>query len=132
MRAVRHSTLQKAVAFKRAGGVVLAVGALPEASDRVGRDDPEVAAMVKELFPGRAGRATWRPRFHSATTRGRATSCTAGSARAISTRSTTRRKATECFFRATGRVELWDPWTGATRPLAVRPRPRRAPSSNCR
>ncbi len=26
---------------------------------------------------------------------------------------------TECFFRATGRVELWDPWTGTTRPLAV-------------
>jgi hypothetical protein len=26
----------------------------------------------------------------------------------------------ECSFRATGRVELWDPWTGATRPLSVR------------
>ena len=51
MRAVRHSTLQKAVEFQRAGGIVLAVGALPEASDRIGRDDPEVAAMVKELFP---------------------------------------------------------------------------------
>ena len=26
----------------------------------------------------------------------------------------------DVFFRACGRVELWDPWTGATRPLAVR------------
>ncbi|MCX5772922.1 MAG: glycosyl hydrolase, partial [Candidatus Hydrogenedentes bacterium] len=52
MKAVRYSTLQKALEFHRAGGIVLAVGALPEASDRVGRDDPEVAAMVKELFPG--------------------------------------------------------------------------------
>ena len=51
MKAVRHSTLQKAIEFKRAGGLVIAVGALPEASDRIGRDDPEVAAMVKELFP---------------------------------------------------------------------------------
>ena len=51
MKAVRHSTLQKALEFHRAGGIVLAVGALPEASDRVGRDDPEVAAMVKEIFP---------------------------------------------------------------------------------
>ena len=25
----------------------------------------------------------------------------------------------ECFFRVTGRIELWDPWTGATQPLAV-------------
>ena len=29
---------------------------------------------------------------------------------------------TECLFRSTGRVELWDPWTGERRPLyAVRP-----------
>jgi len=27
---------------------------------------------------------------------------------------------TECSFRATGQVELWDPWTGTTRPLRVR------------
>ena len=31
MRAVRWSTIQKALAFKRAGGVVIALGALPEA-----------------------------------------------------------------------------------------------------
>jgi hypothetical protein len=51
MKAIRHSTLQKALAFKRAGGMVLATGALPEASDRIGRDDPEVKEIVAELFP---------------------------------------------------------------------------------
>ena len=51
MKAVRHSTLQKALEFHRAGGIVVALGALSEASDRVGRDDPEVAAIVKEIFP---------------------------------------------------------------------------------
>ena len=51
MKAVRHSTLQKALEFHRAGGIVVAPGALPEASDRIGRDDPEVAAMVREIFP---------------------------------------------------------------------------------
>jgi hypothetical protein len=51
MKAVRHSTLQKALEFHRSGGVVLALGSLPEASDRVGRDDPEVGAMVREMFP---------------------------------------------------------------------------------
>ena len=118
MKAVRHSTLQKAIEFHRAGGIVVALGALPEASDRAGRDDPEVAALVKELFP-------------------------AGPTKDLFTRLPARdyvgpgniqhRKigprdlyaiynapsGTECFFRATGQVEVWDPWTGTTRPLAV-------------
>ena len=50
MAAIRYSTIQKALEFYRAGGMVIAVGALPEASDRVGRDDPQLDAMVKELF----------------------------------------------------------------------------------
>jgi hypothetical protein len=118
MRAVRHSTLEKAVEFKRAGGLVLAVGALPEASDRVGRDDPEVAAMVKELFPGgpsddAAARIPFRdydgPGFFLH--------------RRIGPRDVyavyDAPQGAECFFRATGRAELWDPWTGAVRPLPV-------------
>ena len=50
MRAVRWSTLQKAREFFRSGGIVIAGGALPEASDRAGREDPELDAAVKELF----------------------------------------------------------------------------------
>ncbi|MCL4203475.1 MAG: hypothetical protein KJ000_13310 [Pirellulaceae bacterium] len=50
MRAVRWSTLEKARQFFRAGGIVIAVGALPEASDRAGAEDPELDAAVKELF----------------------------------------------------------------------------------
>jgi hypothetical protein len=118
MKAVRHSTLQKAVEFRRAGGVVVAVGALPEASDRMGRDDPEVAAMVKELFPdgpvkdifaALPGRDYEGPGYIQH--------------RRIGLRDLyaiyNAPKDAECFFRATGKVELWDPWTGATRPLPV-------------
>jgi len=50
MRAVRHSTLAKALAFYEHGGTVVCVGALPEASDRIGREDPELDAMVKTIF----------------------------------------------------------------------------------
>jgi len=50
MRAVRWSTLQKAREFFRSGGIVIARGALPEASDHAGRDDPVLDAAVKELF----------------------------------------------------------------------------------
>lgn len=50
MRAVHWSTLKKAQEFFRAGGIVIAGGALPEASDRAGRDDPKLDAIVRELF----------------------------------------------------------------------------------
>ena len=50
MQAIRWSTLKKAQAFHRAGGMVIAVGALPEASDRAGRDDPVLDEVVRELF----------------------------------------------------------------------------------
>ena len=50
MRAVRWSTLQKAREFFRSGGIVIAGGALPEASDHAGREDPVLDAAVKELF----------------------------------------------------------------------------------
>ena len=73
MKAVRHSTLQKALEFHRAGGIVLAPGALPEASDRIGRDDPEVAAMVKELFPDGPTKDVW-PGCPAVTTKAPATS----------------------------------------------------------
>ena len=50
MRAVRWSTLQKVRELYRAGGIVIAGGELPEASDRAGREDPELDAIVKEVF----------------------------------------------------------------------------------
>ncbi len=50
MRAVRWSTLQKSLQFFRSGGIVIAGEALPEASDRAGRDDPELNVAVQELF----------------------------------------------------------------------------------
>jgi len=118
MKAVRHSTLQKALEFHRAGGIVLAPGALPEASDRIGRDDPEVAAMVRELFPEGATKDV----FTKLPSRDYA------GPGYIQHRKIGPRdlyaiygapKDAECAFRATGKVELWDPWTGVTRPLTV-------------
>ncbi len=118
MKAVRHSTLVKALEFRRAGGVVIAVGALPEVSDRIGRDDPEVAAMVKELFPGGVvtdvasnvpGRDYEGPGYIQHRKLGPRDLYAIYNAP----------KDTACFFRAIGKVELWDPWTGTTRPLAV-------------
>ncbi|MBN1909705.1 MAG: hypothetical protein JW818_08200, partial [Pirellulales bacterium] len=67
MRAVRWLTLQKALAFHRAGGLVIAVGALPEASDRAGSDDPVLDTAVRELFGATAAEVKQgkRPTIHT-------------------------------------------------------------------
>lgn len=50
MRAMREKTLHKILEFYRAGGTVAAISALPDASDRIGREDPLLDSKVKEVF----------------------------------------------------------------------------------
>ncbi len=50
MRAVRFSMLEKVRDFIQSGGVVIASGCLPTASDRIGRHDPDLQKLVEELF----------------------------------------------------------------------------------
>ena len=128
MRAVRWSTLEKAAEFQRAGGTVVIVGATPEASDRIGRDDAELNGLVKELttrvatpqeLPGVMNQ-TFTPDF-----------AVGASVKAVPYFVHRRLgprdvfmiyglpKETECWFRATGAVELWEPWTGQSRSLPV-------------
>jgi len=123
MKAVRDATLRKAAEFKRAGGVVIALGAVPEASDRAGRNDAELKALVKETFPATTGNAAQveeiigRAFPRDFTGPGRVLHRKVG-ARDIYLVCGAPKNA-ECFFRAKGKVELWDPWTGTTQPLAV-------------
>ncbi len=50
MDAIRFATLAKARAFVQAGGVVIAYGRLPSASDRAGRGDALIEALLLEVF----------------------------------------------------------------------------------
>lgn len=50
MSAARFSTLHVARAFQKKGGVVIAYGCLPSASDKAGSHDPDLDALVGELF----------------------------------------------------------------------------------
>ena len=150
MKAVRYSTLQKAAEFFRAGGIVVALGALPEASDRAGREDAELNALVKSLFGVTAQEARGLRDLKTQTNDAGGQAVLAqnpnqasdfvnqafprdfraqGSNPRIQHRKVGPRDVyavygagqhTECFFRATGQVELWNPWTGTTRPLRVR------------
>jgi hypothetical protein len=118
MKAVRYSTMEKALEFHRAGGVVVAPGALPEASDRIGREDPQLAAMVKEMFPSGPANdvfAALGDRDYDGP--GYIQHRKVGSRDLYVVYDAP--EGTECAFRATGKVELWNPWTGESRPVAV-------------
>ena len=151
MKALRWSTILKAREFYRAGGMVIAVGALPEASDRAGRDDAELDAVVREIF-GVSARQV-KAAAELSTQRNAAGGigiAAVNSSDAFSDFSNITRliprdvhsaqpvkalhrkigsrdvymvmgaaKGSECFFRAHGSVELWDPWTAQTSPADI-------------
>lgn len=149
MRAVRHSTLMKALEFYKGGGVVICVGALPEASDRVGREDPELNAAVSTLFgltaaeaqaggtavtqgneAGGAGRffpdaGQSQPVADFITETVQRDFVPEGAVQVLHRRigdtdvymTMGARQNEACFFRASGKVELWDPWNGSSTPV---------------
>jgi hypothetical protein len=127
MEAVRWSSLEKAGALAKAGGLVLAVGALPLASDRAGRDDKELDALVSATFAekNRLGQPAEVPPVVLG-------ACTPDTRADKPVRSLHRKvgprdvymvmdapKNSTVEFRAKGKAELWDPWTGATQALRV-------------
>jgi hypothetical protein len=50
LKAIRWSTLCRALDFKRAGGTVIALGSLPETSDHFGSNDPDLTKIITEIF----------------------------------------------------------------------------------
>ena len=126
MSAVRWESMSKAAAFAQGGGHVYAVGAMPSASDRMGRNDPELKAMTDRAF---------KPEHRLAQTRqaveaiGKAfVQDVAGvghTVRALHRRAGPRdvylvmdaAPHSVVEFRTKGAAELWDPWTGKVSPL---------------
>lgn len=50
MKALRWDAVEKIREFHQAGGVVIALECVPEASDRIGANDPELERIMKEVF----------------------------------------------------------------------------------
>lgn len=135
MSAVRFSTLQVARAFQKKGGVIIAYGCLPSASDKAGSHDPELDALVGEIFSGaqanpglfvQANYGDVRQAIDAAITRD-FIPCD-GPLCALHRRVGGRelyyvfnrgqaRYDGEVFFRARGHACHWDAWTGAVSAL---------------
>ena len=151
LSAVRYSTIEKALSFYRSGGIVLAVGTLPEVSDRIGGNDEQLQAMLKELFgttcterhdstltytrkSNAGGTGIFIPRYSE--TKALINSLIQPDFKVLAENLTSNilhrklgerdlyfvygvPKGTKCFFRASGKVEIWNPYNGNTSPLKV-------------
>jgi len=145
MATVHFSTLLKARDFVRAGGVVIAYGRLPKASDHAGREDAELDGLLGEIFGSADDSVNLEKSHHGG---GRAFFIRQGYPEVLEviTASVSRdvvssvplqalhrhlgdREVFYLFnpadhpvearirFRDTGSVEIWDAWTGQCEPV---------------
>lgn len=148
MKAMHYSSLQKVLEHYRAGGIVLATGALPKASNRDGEQDEEVDKIVKEIFGltaaeaevGKTGQKQTNPAngigwyiadgilekyipelitpdFIAGGNGGKVLHRKAGNRDVYMVMNID--KGSECFFRSTGKVELWNAQHGTTESYPV-------------
>ncbi len=166
MKAISYQTMEKILAFYRAGGKVVALDYLSESSDRIGRDDPVLASMQDEIFGmsfmdytpmmlqtkmqtnknGGIGFFARRiPKAYDLLRSNRLNAILSvldktairdfewinkpegyNKAYHVNHRKVGTRdiymvygipKDAECAFRSTGKVELWDAWTGTTKEI---------------
>lgn len=126
-RVLRHAVLEKSAAFARAGGVVVAIEPLPETTDRTGRDDPEVAALVAELRRTAVVVADVASAVREVTRHARAEVGGDGVTHFLHRRAGPRDvfaftgagAGNVVTLRATGVPQRWDPWTGHAGPVEV-------------
>ncbi len=133
MPAMRWRTLGKLHAFRKAGGIVVAIGDLPAASDRAGRDDAELGRLVGETAPpdSRLADASQLSSY-IASRIGRDFACAVPDAQAVSPYFQHRvidgldlyyvynlPRRTACTFRAVGSPVLWNPWTAVATAIPV-------------
>jgi len=128
MEAVRQASIEKAAAFAKAGGLVVAVAPLPVVSDHAGRNDPWLRALTDQAFKNEC--RTENPDQAVALIRAafvQDVRGVEGTVRALHRKVGPRdiylvmdaKPGSQVDFRAVGAVELWDPWTGGSRPLRV-------------
>ena len=138
MKAIRFATLQKLASFKKAGGIIVNIGDLPEASEKRGSNDKEVNELVSGIFtsgqnivkcnngdevPG-AIQNLYNPHFKVLSP---VFQPTYNMHRRIGKRDLfalyNYPQGTKCIFKAKGSVELWNPWNGQITSLAAFAKP---------
>lgn len=137
MKAIRHSSLEKALKFKQNGGIVINLGDLPEATEKKGLNDTRVNTLLDKLFRTSGSNAciaadnkevlhiidSHLTRDFRITSQHNKQDVPYIMHRKIAGKDLYAvynvPKDTECLFRATGGIELWDPWTGTFREISA-------------
>jgi hypothetical protein len=122
MKTLHSTTLLKALELQKAGGIVLAVDELPQATE-LGKMDEKMAALAAELHSLKAKDVPDYITSHINLDFKTPTVHPYIMHRRIGFRDVYAvynvAKGTECYFRTKGAVELWDPWTGNTKKLTA-------------
>lgn len=124
----RWKELEKMQSFKDAGGSLLSIGTVPSTTEFYTGDDKELTDLIQLLFPAETRtkdipavlnilKETLKPSVKGLTGTVNARHRKVGSSHIFFLTGTAPSETLE--FRVKGKVELWDPWTGETRPLKV-------------
>ncbi len=128
MKAIRFASLLKIQEFITAGGIVVNIGDLPEATEKNGTNDPELTKLLSEYFQKAESDSSadaksvvsaisgkYAPDFRILTK--------VNERPYVMHRTIGKREiyalynfpaGSKCFFNAKGLVELWNPWNGQT------------------
>ena len=133
MEAIRSASLQKLAEFKKAGGMIVNIGKVPVATEKNGEGDEQVAKLVGEIFSNAPNliqcddaegvpmtlSGKYAPNFKVLTP--------LKERPYVMHRVMGKRDifalykfpaGTQCFFKAKGAVQLWNPWNGETASIA--------------
>ena len=127
MKAIRYASLKKLEEFKNAGGVIVNIGKIPEATEKDGTNDVEIAKLVADIFSERqrliqcddakavpsAISGKYSPNFKILTDLKERPYVMH---RIIGNRDVYALyklpEGSKCFFKSKGSVQLWNPWNG--------------------
>jgi len=128
MKTIRYSTIEKLHAFSNSGGTTVIFGALPQASDRVGRKDNMMAEKIQDILSKTPNiktpdeilrfiqhnfapdiKGTDNPFFLHRRIDGKDVYMIYGA-----------KKNSVYHFRAKGRVHLFNPWNGEEREIPIK------------
>ena len=125
METMRSTSIEKAVAFQKAGGTVIWVNRLPNATEQ-GEADETMQRLVAEQIVTPASLVL--SEVNQATKRDFAIVEGKIDEPNVMHRKVGHRdlyavyhvdKGAKCYFRSLGGAELWNPWTGEVQPLSV-------------